>query len=287
MLLVPLEPVLAADKALIVGVGEYQLENASLPGISVDIESMRGVAAAMGFAPENITVLQDREATLSRIRMAFQLELSRGVGPEDRVLFYFSGHGTQVPDISGDEADAVDEALMPYDTLQAERDGKMELSNVLLDDALETMLARIPAGEIIVIVDACHSGTVTRAVSAESLFAGDGYVSKAYFYRGMPEPLRPELYIRSMPSRPYNYVGISAARDDQLAIATAGGSVFTRALADRVAKAVKSGVKLSVADLARDVESAIQAEVPPERAFNPQLSGDTQAADSVQIVIPK
>ena len=103
----------------------------------------------------------------------------------------------------------------------------------------------------------------------------------------MPEPSGPELYIRSMPSRPYNYVGISAARDDQLAIATASGSVFTRALADRVAKAARSGVKLSVADLARDVESAIQAEVPPERAFNPQLSGDTQAADTVQIVIPK
>jgi hypothetical protein len=63
----------------------------------------------------------------------------------------YSGHGGQVPDVSGDEADKQDETWCLYD-------------GQLIDDELYLELSRFKAGvRILVLSDSCHSGTVTRA----------------------------------------------------------------------------------------------------------------------------
>ncbi|KAG2443849.1 hypothetical protein HXX76_002192 [Chlamydomonas incerta] len=71
----------------------------------------------------------------------------------DQLFLYYSGHGKQVADTSGDEADGKDEALVPLDYVTA---------GVLTDDELGTaLLAKVPAGaRLTIIIDACHSGTV-------------------------------------------------------------------------------------------------------------------------------
>ncbi|KAG2436549.1 hypothetical protein HYH02_011486 [Chlamydomonas schloesseri] len=71
----------------------------------------------------------------------------------DQLFLYYSGHGKQVADTSGDEADGQDEALVPLD---------YESAGVLTDDELSTaLLSKIPAGaKLTIITDACHSGTV-------------------------------------------------------------------------------------------------------------------------------
>jgi hypothetical protein len=274
----------AADKALLIGVGDYQLENAKLPGISRDIAAMRTATAQMGFDPSNVLVLEDDRATLSSIRLAVQRHLIRSSEPHGRVIIYFSGHGTQVADLSGDEADSVDEVLMPYDARSRTLRGRKTMENVLIDDEIESMLSAIPAKEILVIVDACHSGTITRG-DVDALFAENGrYVSKAYIYDDMPLPDR--HHARSTDSEWLGYVGLSAAGDNELAIATESGSVFTSALTSVVDEASRNNRRLTLAELAEETARIIELELEPGRLFHPQLNGQTERAADVVVVEP-
>jgi len=72
------------------------------------------------------------------------------------LLFHYSGHGSNVPDGSGDEADARDEILCPTD---------LDWKDPLLDDWQRAAFDKLPAGvNFTVIMDCCHSGTNTRAI---------------------------------------------------------------------------------------------------------------------------
>lgn len=79
--------------------------------------------------------------------------LINGLKPGQNVLFHYSGHGGQVRDTNGDEADGRDECIYPLD-------GKGGL-DVITDDVLRAQLAsKIPAGcKLFVVLDACHSGS--------------------------------------------------------------------------------------------------------------------------------
>ena len=66
-------------------------------------------------------------------------------------MLTYSGHGGQVPDVSGEEADKLDETWCLYDSQ-------------LIDDELYMELGKFAAGvRILVLSDSCHSGTVVRA----------------------------------------------------------------------------------------------------------------------------
>lgn len=268
----------AEDKALLVGIGKYQIKQADLPGIEIDLDAMRRVALAAGFHEENIVVLSDQDATLANFRIVFQREIKRGVSAGDRVLIYFSGHGTQVPDRNGDEKDDIDEALMMHDTRRRYSDGEQRLENVLLDDEFEDLLADIPTNEVLVVVDACHSGTVTRYLSLDGSESRE-QVPKSFVYDGMPSPSNMATRdIHDSTSGHYNYVALTASRDDQLAIATSDGSVFTTALSTVVHEAKQNNSVLTLAELHEAVVREVRRNVAPERLFTPQLSGDTARA---------
>lgn len=147
-----------ADRALLVGVGEYR-HISDLPGIDLDIEIMRDLAPLLGY--RQITVLQDDAATHANVRRELEA-LIEYVARSNRGLFYFSGHGAQIPDQDGNEADGRDEVLLLYDSDYDERGGRGE--RLLVDDELDTLYARLDRGELLMIVDACHSGTVDKAV---------------------------------------------------------------------------------------------------------------------------
>lgn len=75
--------------------------------------------------------------------------------PVDVIVFQYAGHGTYVPDSTGDEGgDRRDEALCPYD---------FDEGHLLVDDDLGEVLARTPDGvSVTCFMDCCHSGTNTR-----------------------------------------------------------------------------------------------------------------------------
>lgn len=68
----------------------------------------------------------------------------------DMLFFTYSGHGTRVEDVNGDEDDQCDEALVLYDRL-------------FIDDEFQLCWAKFNEGvRILFISDSCHNGTVSR-----------------------------------------------------------------------------------------------------------------------------
>lgn len=152
---------LPAEKyALIVGVNKcpkYVLVNnakhRALRGAGNDVEKLSQLLVdSFNYQHENIVVLRNEKASLNSIQLAFS-KMAEKITENDRFLFHFSGHGTQILDqIPFDEPDKLDEALCPFD---AQSDGK----NLLRDDQLGLWLEEIVAQDIVVILDCCHSGT--------------------------------------------------------------------------------------------------------------------------------
>ena len=277
-------PAVAADRALLVGVGNFQgAPRLALAGIDVDLATMSTVANRLGFTPPEIRVLHNAEATLAAVKSGLGQWVRDGVGPDDQVLVYLSTHGTQVPDRNGDESDGVDEALLLHDpTLAVGPDGQETLSNVLLDDDLDQALAAIPSRNILVVIDACHSGTATRDVRLRSLQSGsDRAQAKFYAYPG-----KPKAAIRGFTpvaaDAPINYVSLSAAADDEQSLALPEGSLFTRGVARTIDRAIVRGAPLTpktVRDEATRFIADTLGAADQARVFHPQLGGNPALAD--------
>jgi hypothetical protein len=115
-----------------------------------------------GFTDTDLRILLDRDATLAGIRAGLEW-LAQGGDDADAVrVFHFSGHGTQVVDKNGDEPDGRDEALVPYD---------YQTAGMLVDDDLGALYDRFPkTGNLTLIMDSCHSGTVQRDITNDVLY---------------------------------------------------------------------------------------------------------------------
>ena len=154
-------------RALVIGIGDYPAGSGwrEING-DRDVELIVPMLRSIGFAQENIFTLVNEEATKSAIEAAFR-DLASAAEDRDELYIHFSGHGQQVTDISGDEPDGLDEALIPYDAaIEYGRNGYRG-QNHILDDELGMWLEALresvgPKGVIVVALDACHSGDATR-----------------------------------------------------------------------------------------------------------------------------
>lgn len=116
---------------------------------------------ACGFDPADIRTLVDEGATLRAIVESFQHWLIEASDRDTQVVFWFCGHGSQVPDASEagrGEADLMDESLLAYDSRIDGRDGEYDL----IDDELRSLVEACPSDFVTVVTDACHSGSVLR-----------------------------------------------------------------------------------------------------------------------------
>jgi hypothetical protein len=148
--------------ALLVGVGKYQGDAlAELPGAPHDVEDVRQLLTTRGFTEAGIKTLVNEQATHQAIVETFQKHLIERAGEQSTVVFYFSGHGSQMADEpGGDETDHFDETLCPYDTRTG---NKYDIT----DDEIAGLLAqlRAKARNVTVIFDSCHSGNATRGLA--------------------------------------------------------------------------------------------------------------------------
>ena len=176
----------ASPRALLIGVAD--VPHNELPGVDLDIDNMRKIAELMGFAGGDVKVLLNQHATYANVKGALGSWVRDGVKPEDPVLIYFSGHGTRVPDPEPGQAGGVDDALVMHDVQRATLQGRASLKNVLIGHEFGAALAAIPSQHVLVLVDACHSGSATRNIITlgnHRLGVGSGN-QKFFFYPGMP-----------------------------------------------------------------------------------------------------
>lgn len=164
-----LAPCLAADQALLVGVGRYPElpRRLWLDGPANDVALMRDALLAHGFAPQQVRSLSDAP-TRAQI-VAAMADVLRQVRPGDRVVFHFAGHGSQQPQPAGarhPEPDGLDEVLLPADVRQWAGPGsKAAIANAILDDEIGDWFdALVDRGaHVWAFFDTCHAAGMARS----------------------------------------------------------------------------------------------------------------------------
>jgi hypothetical protein len=146
-----------ARRALLIGINKYLIPGADLRGCVNDVQNMsQALVTWFGFKKPDITRLVDQAATKKAMEAGIT-KLIRDARKGDTIVLHYSGHGSNVPDDDGDEADERDEILCPTD---------LDWKDTLRDDWLRKRFDTLKAGvNLTVIMDCCHSGTNTRAIT--------------------------------------------------------------------------------------------------------------------------
>jgi hypothetical protein len=226
----------------------------------------------------DVSTVLDRDATRQRVLDALQL-LVTSAHPGDVLVFQYAGHGTQLADLNGDEADRYDEALVPVD---------YHTGALLLDDDLADVYRRLPNDVILTLfMDCCHSGTSSRFAPIDSspvrgserrrfleLPAAVEQAHQRFRARqGSPVPTSPE---ESLPG----VIHFAACLDNQFAYESGGQGHFTRVAAAALADAVSHGVTNEDfgSEIATKVISLGRPQTPRLMRLPPEWAGQSRLA---------
>lgn len=133
-------------RVLLIGIGDYQTQNLSVPGPVNDIRMMKQLLVGhYEIAESNISTLINAEATQHAI-LAELVRLRKKARPKDQVLVYFSGHAH--------EGSETEHYLIPYDY---DPDKPRSVTAQQLHD----LLNGIPSRQKMIIID---STTTTKFV---------------------------------------------------------------------------------------------------------------------------
>lgn len=144
------------QRALLVGINDYPNPADRLEGCVNDVFQMSAVLQELGFDPKDMRVALNERATAQglRDRLGWLLE---GIRPGDVRVFYYSGHGAQIPGYGErGEVDHINECLVPYDF-------DWSIERALIDDDFMDLYSQLPYdSHFVAILDCCHSGGMTR-----------------------------------------------------------------------------------------------------------------------------
>jgi formylglycine-generating enzyme required for sulfatase activity len=198
-------PVAAADLyanswALVIGVNAYRSVTPRLNYAVADAQAVAAALPDLGFPRQNVRVLLDGEATRARIENVLYREFAK-IGPDDRLLVYFAGHGETLPVRGGEEG-----YFLPVD---ADRSA-LPATAILMED-MKRIGKRVRAKHVPFVMDACFSGfSLTRDLTPKS-------TTDAYLASALSEPVVQVL---------------TAGRKGERAIEEGGHGLFTRRFLD-------------------------------------------------------
>lgn len=206
-----------ASYAVIIGISDYMNFGAEiggdLPGARNDARDFRDVLIAQkGFQPENIHMILDSEATRARIVSELKTWLPSVVKPGDLVVVFFAGHGSQMWDTNGDEEDGLDETICPTDVV------KGDSRNDIPDDELNQLLKGIPTDNVYAVLDNCHAGSGTRAVTPFARPRSLGRVAASDVAKPANATAGQPVSDANADAVPASVVEIAAAQADEVAV---------------------------------------------------------------------
>lgn len=143
-------------KALLIGINYAGTEH-ELHGCINDVSTMYNyLTNKFGYNPTNIRMLIDQELKTPPMKEIIQSDIKwlvTDLRTSDELVFYYSGHGGQIPDKNNDETDALDECIIPMD---------YKTNGVITDDWMfENLISKIPTGCILTIfTDCCHAESI-------------------------------------------------------------------------------------------------------------------------------
>ncbi len=149
--------------ALIIGVDNYN----SFSPLKCAVNDAEGIAELLNkefeFPEEHIHLLRDEEATRQRILEQYLSFTQEGTEANDRVIFFFAGHGHTLRSRRGEVG-----YLVPYDG------DPSNLASLIRWDEITRNSHLIEAKHIFFLMDACYGGlAVTRLNPGSMRFLGD------------------------------------------------------------------------------------------------------------------
>ena len=256
--------------ALFVGINQYEA-NVIIDRIAVfpalggcvnDVKAVQDQLAQDTSIDLKAVTLADQQATKTNIIKGFEEHLGKA-GPDDVILFYYSGHGTVEKadtNVWTSESDGRLEGIVCY--YNEGESGKFLLSDKELRYMLAELYAKTQA-HIVTIFDCCHSGDNTRAALGEPVIKKrpqfrSGFItfpqrrwedflfSKKYpadYFRGKGID---EVF------PPGRYVQLSACESNESALETRGHGVLTAHLLDALKQ---TGGNITYRDLASRIRN--------------------------------
>ena len=145
--------------ALVVGVSDYTAGWPKLPGVKEDIEAVSRALEHHGFL---VTKVENPDST--QLDKSFKTFIDAyGPGIENRLVFYFAGHGHTVKQSYGDELGYI----VPADAPLPARDPSGFMSKAMDMQQMELYARRIQSKHALFLFDSCFSGALfalSRAV---------------------------------------------------------------------------------------------------------------------------
>ncbi|KAF8805044.1 hypothetical protein BYT27DRAFT_7243476 [Phlegmacium glaucopus] len=145
-------------KAVCIGIN-YVGQKDALKGCANDARSMMSFLIKYHeFESKDILLLTDdgQRASMTPTRKNMFDAMNWLVGDakiHDSLFFHYSGHGGQVKDKTGKEADGLDEVIFPVDFKST--------SHIVDNDLFTALVAPLPPGcRLTAVFDSCHSGTI-------------------------------------------------------------------------------------------------------------------------------
>ena len=159
--------------ALLIGINKYQ----NVRGLDYAVKDAQDIQTMLvdiyNFKQENIILLQDEEATKSKIIQEFS-NITNKAGEKDRVLIFFAGHG-QTEDLPGGGEIGY---LMPVGG------DKTDLYITAIEmDELKTISLRSKAKHILYLIDACYGGIASVGARGLDANTTTDYLQKITKYK--------------------------------------------------------------------------------------------------------
>jgi hypothetical protein len=162
--------------AVVVGINDYPHTHRLKWAVNDAKSFYRHLVDSIQVPPENVTLLLNRDATLTRLRSSLGTHLKKKAGKEDMVIIYFAGHGATEKDVLSPDGDGLEKYLLPYDV-----DPQDLYASALPMREISHIFYRIQSQRIIFIADSCYSGASGgRTISLSGIRAN---ISDAFLNR--------------------------------------------------------------------------------------------------------
>lgn len=161
--------------AVVVGIDAY---SDGLPALETAVADARAIAALLEAHGYAVRLLVDAEATRAGLERLFEDELPAQIGPDDRLLIYFAGHGT-----AQDGTDGPEGFLVPHDA----RSGADARASLLPMSWLHARISALPCRHRLLMLDCCFAGTF-RWSGHRSFFPSIRPIFRHRYQRFVDEP---------------------------------------------------------------------------------------------------
>gem|GEM_PF-5852874 len=160
--------------AVVIGIDAY---TNGIPALQSAVNDAKKLSEKLSSEHEyEVKALFDTDATFDNLINLLEHWLPNHVSDQDRVLFYFAGHGVAL-----DSEDGPQGYLLPQDATRS------EMANFLEMTRLHDSLLALPCRHMLIILDSCFSGSFRWSTSRDVIMS-TGVVHHEAYERFLTEP---------------------------------------------------------------------------------------------------